>query len=290
MPDSRKKQRAKKGKRKSAAPVIESEVTPVLAPDAAPPVRISSPVADELRRELWSGENPFDFAEPELVDRGGSCTNLTADLVEAILEETHPAFWLELGTMLGGSALLTAECVKRLGLETAICCVDPFTGDVNTWLWEKAARERGEWRYLMLAAGRPTIYDRFLANVRASGHDDLIVPLPATSLVALRLLRVLVEEGRFSRLPEVIYLDAAHEPDETFLEVQASWRLLPPGGVLFGDDWSWPSVRNDVRAFARTVEPDTTRMVTFLRRFDDSHLDGNVFLYRGQWALFRGDG
>jgi predicted O-methyltransferase YrrM len=289
MPDTRKKQKPKKGKRKEERPLVEVEPDLATAPAApTPPKRAIPPLVRELRGELWAGENPFDYADPEQVDPGDSCTNLTTDLVEAILEETRPAFWLELGTMLGGSALVTAECVQRLGLETAICCVDPFTGDVNTWLWEKGARERGEWRYLKLTAGRPTIYERFLANVRATGHDNLIVPLPATSLVAMRLLRVLVEEGRLSHLPEVIYLDAAHEPEETFLEVQAAWRLLPPGGVLFGDDWSWPSVKNDVRAFARTVEADTARMVAFLRRFEESYLDGNVFLYRGQWVLFRG--
>jgi predicted O-methyltransferase YrrM len=288
VPDSRKKQKSKKGKARVHAPSIEMVIR---EPVVSERVRNEPPLARELRAELWSGENPFDFADPEQVDLGGSCTNVTPDLIAAILEEVKPAFWLELGTMLGGSAIVTAECVKQLALETSICCVDPFTGDVNTWLWEKEARARGEWRYLKLSAGRPTIYERFLANVRQAGHDDILVPLPATSLVAMRLIRVLVDEGRLSRVPEVIYLDAAHEPGETLLELQNAWQLLNPGGVLFGDDWSWPSVRGDVRTFARTVEAETGRMVAFLRRFEESYLDGNVFLYGGQWVLFKpGDG
>ncbi len=286
MPESRKKQKTKKSKAKGSSPSPELVVRETAVSEEA---RRDPPVARELRTELWSGENPFDYADLGQVDLGGACTNVTPDLIAAILEEVRPSFWLELGTMLGGSATVTAECIKHTELNTSICCVDPFTGDVNTWLWEKAARDRGEWRYLKLTAGRPTIYERFLANVRHAEHDDVLVPLPATSLVAMRLIRVLVEEERLSRVPEVIYLDAAHEPGETLLELQNAWQLLSPGGVLFGDDWSWPSVRGDVRTLARTVEADTGRMVAFLRRFEESYLDGNVFLYRGQWVLFKPD-
>lgn len=227
------------------------------------------------------------FADARQVDGGYPNTNIQLDLIEAILAERKPRFWLEIGTMLGGSAMATAACVKRLELETTICCVDPFTGDVNMWDWEKSRREQGEWRYLKLEAGRPTIYERFLANVRHAGHEDVIVPIVSTSMVGMRLIERLVAQGRLSQLPEVIYHDAAHETGETLLELQTAWSILAPGGVLFGDDWGWPGVRGDVQAFARTIQADTSRMVEFLRRFDDSFLDGNVFLFGGQWALFK---
>ena len=244
-------------------------------------------VARELVEELWGGEHPCLFADRRQVDDGYPSTNIQPDLIAAILDDLRPAFWLELGAMLGGSAIATARCVKALGMETSVCCVDPFTGDVNMWAWEKAHREQGAWRYLKLEAGRPTIYERFLANVRHEGHEDLIVPLVCTALVGMRLLQTLFAAGRLSRLPEVIYLDSAHEPDETLLELRAAWSLLTPGGVLFGDDWLWPSVRGAVQEFSRTIETDATRLVAFLRRFDESQLERNVFLYRGQWALFK---
>ena len=53
-----------------------------------------------------------------------------------------------------------------------------------------------------------------------------------------------------SCLPEVIYLDAAHEIDETFLELKCAWEVLPSKGVLFGDDWNWDAVKHDVKLFA----------------------------------------
>ncbi len=288
MNDQSKKAKRKKQKR---VEVVDTPPDVDVLPVNTPPVNVLMtsvpPVSRQLLAELWFGTSPFAFAECDKVDDGYPNTNIEPELIEAILSDSEPGFWLELGTMLGGSAIHTAAAVKRLGLPTGICCVDPFTGDANMWLWEKERREAGEWRYLALTAGRPTIYDRFLANVRAAGHDDVIVPIVCTSLVGLRLLRALHDQGRLDSLPEVIYLDSAHEPEETLLELQAAWTLLAPGGVLFGDDWLWPSVRHDVQRFARTIEADTTRMVVFLRRFEESQLDGNVFLFRGQWVLFK---
>ena len=48
---------------------------------------------------------------------------------------------------------------------------------------------------------------------------------------------------------EVIYLDSAHLAGEVLLELEMAWRLLPQGGLLFGDDFSLPEVRQDVLKF-----------------------------------------
>jgi hypothetical protein len=37
------------------------------------------------------------------------------------------------------------------------------------------------------------------------------------------------------------------------MELQHAWSLLRAGGMLFGDDWSWSSVANDVLRFANGV-------------------------------------
>src|SRR5208283_2098617 len=83
-------------------------------------------------------------------------------------------------------------------------------------------------------------------------------PVPVTSSVGVGLLRLLFEQKRITSLPEVIYLDSAHEPGETFLEVQTCWNLLPVGGVLTGDDWDWEAVRTDVSRFARSIGKKVT--------------------------------
>jgi hypothetical protein len=239
----------------------------------------------ELRLELYSGDNPFLCAQMKYMDSGYTHTNIAPELLDSTLLIIRPAFWLEIGSMLGGSAIRTAEAVKRASIPMQIVCIDPFCGDVNMWAWERPLAAGNAWRFLRVEDCRPTIYERFLANVLLQGHHDIILPIMTTSSVGLKLLSRLMQEQRLSVLPEVIYLDAAHEVDETFLEVRSSWALLPAGGVLLGDDWDWPAVRGDVLKFAEQITPNQALLDRFGAAHPDATRDGNVFLFRGQWLL-----
>jgi len=75
-----------------------------------------------------------------------------------------------------------------------------------------------------------------------------IVPLAITSTVGARYLLAL------GLTPDLVYLDSAHEKDETFTEITMYYSLLAEGGVLFGDDFSWKSVSDDVKRFAARNE------------------------------------
>lgn len=241
----------------------------------------------ELIEQLYVGNSPFDGCNPNYEDHGYPHTNLRRDLVASVLDVVRPEFWLEVGSMLGGSAILAADVMQEKVSPTEVVCIDPFTGDVNMWDWERGKRVSGEWAFLRLERGRPTIYDRFLANVVAANHRDRILPIQATSIVGLKLLRRLREQFRISSLPTVIYLDSAHEPDETFLELRQCWSLLESGGVLMGDDWDWDAVRNDVTRFSETVELNrdgTDRIAARHGRFRNS---GRVLLDDGQWLLVK---
>merc|ERR1719350_1608649 len=90
----------------------------------------------------------------------------------------------------------------------------------------------------------------FLANVRGAGHQNMVLPIRVSSITGMRLLQDLFKDNRIQEMPQVIYLDSAHEPNETLLEVREAWRTLQAPGMLFGDDWSWPGVRQDVAVFA----------------------------------------
>ena len=132
---------------------------------------------------------PLAHADERYVDAGYPNTNLRPELIESILDAVRPQFWLELGSMLGGSAIRTASIIKAQMAPTEIVCIDPFTGDANMWALEQPKKQSGEWQFLRLERGRATIYDRFLANVTAAGHEDIILPIAATSIVGIRLLR-----------------------------------------------------------------------------------------------------
>lgn len=245
------------------------------------------PIRRELLAEIFSWQDPFLAAQSKYVDPGypHSSIRTAPELVEAVLRALRPTFWLEIGSMLGGSAILTAELVKRVGLRCGVVAIDPFCGDVNMWAWEHEHRRDGKWLFLRLEDGAPTIYRRFLANVMAAGHHDVILPIATTSTVGMKLLARLHAARRIAELPSVIYLDSAHEPDETLLELRNAWELLPPGGLLMGDDWGWEAVRADVSRFALTITPNPATATTLPGCLPGMSLSGNVLLYKGQWAL-----
>ncbi len=251
----------------------------------APRTPAASGILACLRTELYSEDSPFLYADKDFVDGGYPHTNLQKTLVDSILAEVRPSFWLEIGSMLGGSAILTADSVKSGAFDTEIICVDPFTGDVNMWAWERERKATGGWRFLRLNKGRPTIYDRFLANVQAAGHADVILPIATSSIVGLKLIQRLFDEGRIPGVPTVIYLDSAHEQDETFLELTNCWNVLPKGGILFGDDWAWGPVKHDVMKFAATVDVNRDLVHRLMQRHKIfAEVDG-LLLDGEQWVL-----
>jgi predicted O-methyltransferase YrrM len=203
-------------------------------------------IGQEIRRVLFGSKDVYADAGPS--DNGYPHTHLSEALVERVIGERQPQYWVEVGSMLGGSALLVARVAERLGCELDIVCVDPFTGDVNMWAWEQDLVRQGKWRFLGLVNGAPTIRQRFLANVKDAGFEGVITPLPATGIVGMNVL-----ERVSNYRPDVVYVDSAHEEDETFLELSTAWDFLVKGGLLMGDDLDWPAVRNDVYKFAGSV-------------------------------------
>ena len=111
-----------------------------------------------------------------------------------------------------------------------------------------------EFDILRLQKGQPSIFERFLANVYASGFAPMVLPLRTTSIVGMRVLQHLVPERRLAHLPQAIYVDSAHEVGETIQEIWMAWQTLPArGGILFGDDMQWENVMHDVTTFVSCV-------------------------------------
>jgi len=73
------------------------------------------------------------------------------------------------------------------------------------------------------------------------GRQDMIVPIVDGGLVAMKLLGRL-KKGRIDHLPGIIYLDRAHEKEETYLELIQAWDLLRDCNAIIGANWNWPAV------------------------------------------------
>jgi hypothetical protein len=248
-------------------------------------------IINELLRNLYSQLSPYLSCEEKYVDNGYPHTNILSDLLQILFTNIEPNYIVECGSMLGGSAIKMAETLKNNNKPTEIICIDPFTGDVNMWDWEKnGGTGNGGWRFLRLENGIPTIYKRFLANCKYSGFENKILPINATTSVGIKLLQRLFNQRRISELPNYIYLDSAHEKDETFIELLLCWDCLVNKSILFGDDWNWDAVREDVIKFSNTIKDKTDyenlhRINTLVT--GSQIINDNILLYNGQWVLFK---
>ena len=118
------------------------------------------------------------------------------------------------------------------------------------------------WKHLAVTEdGRPTVYYQFLANIIGENLTDIVLPVSMTSINGARFLQT------FQFRPQLIYLDSGHNQGETLIELALYWNVLRPGGVLFGDDWSWITVRCDVKKFSH------------MRNLDIEHL-GNTWILK----------
>ena len=243
-------------------------------------------IIQELLENLYSNNSPYLSCEEKYVDNGYPHTNILYDLLQILFINIEPNYIVECGSMLGGSAIRMAETLKNINKTTEIICIDPFTGDVNMWDWERS----GGWRFLALENGIPTIYKRFLANCKYSGFENKILPINATTSVGIKLLQRLITQNRINELPNYIYLDSAHEKDETFIELSLCWNCLINNSILFGDDWKWEAVREDVIKFSNTIKDKTDyeNLRKINKLINDSQIiNDNILLYNGQWVLFK---
>jgi hypothetical protein len=248
-------------------------------------------IIQQLLENLYSNNSPYLSCEEKYIDNGYPHTNILYDLLQILFTNIEPTYIVECGSMLGGSAIRMAETLKHNNKSTEIICVDPFTGDVNMWDWEKnGGTGDGGWRFLRLENGIPTIYKRFLANCKYNGFEDKILPINATASVGIKLLQRLFIQKRISLLPNYIYLDSAHEKDETFIELSLCWNCLINNSILFGDDWGWDDVREDLIKFSNTIK-DTTDYENLNKIHNlmngSQIINTNILLYNGQWVLFK---
>lgn len=243
-------------------------------------------IIQELLQNVYSNNSPYLSCEEKYVDFGYPHTNIQYDILQILFTNITPIYIVECGSMLGGSAIRMAEILQKNEMSSEIVCIDPFTGDVNMWDWEKDR----VWKFLRLENGIPTIYKRFLANCRYSGFEDKILPINTTTSVGIRLLHRLLHQNRISALPNYIYLDSAHEKDETYIELSLCWGCITNEGVLFGDDWNWEEVSSDVIKFSNTIKEQTNyenlyRIHTLLE--GSQIINGNILMYKLQWMLFK---
>jgi hypothetical protein len=258
----------------------------------------SKSLRNHLLEVLLSGDDPFDYTDNrEWPDDDYPFTNLNPSIVELVfriqenIQQRPVEFYLELGTMFGGSL----EIAHAANPNITMLAIDTFLGDVSMWVWESKARRPAhlmEFDFLDLHGGQPRVYERFLYTVKKRGFHHKVVPFRTTTIVGMKVLLRLFQEGHLRQRPEVIYLDSAHEKVETLLEIQEAWCLLPESGILFGDDWLWESVKSDVLKFSKKLKK-TDDSVALANKIVDPQgkieiIDRRIVVFDNQtWLLIK---
>ncbi|MEM7387324.1 MAG: class I SAM-dependent methyltransferase [Verrucomicrobiota bacterium] len=187
--------------------------------------------------------NPYEdfaYADYEMDARGwGSDSPAFAQFVK---EAEQLSLVVEVGTWKGGSALQLGKALSESHPGARILCIDTWLGALEFWTDQKDPNRFGG---LGLKYGYPTVYYQFLANVCHAGLQDRVIPFPQTSATAALWLR---SHGVRS---ELIYIDGSHEEEDVYQDLNDYWEVLAPGGVIFGDDYTWDGVRLAVQRFSR---------------------------------------
>jgi len=189
---------------------------------------------NKIDKTIYNDFNPLP------IDLSG--WNGTKPIFRELIEKLKPSTIIEVGTWKGQSAITMGKAVKEFNLNTTIHCVDTWLGAIEFWTTGKSTRERN----LKTVNGYPQVYYQFLSNVVHSNLQDVILPFPNTSENGYRYFK-------YNKITaQMIYIDASHEEDDVYKDLNNYYELLENKGILFGDDYQkdWPGVINSVNRFS----------------------------------------
>ncbi|KGN46540.1 uncharacterized protein LOC101217115 [Cucumis sativus] len=202
-------------------------------------------VRSTILQNVFNGQSPFiDFPQPHVahllhpkkIKGWGSNGAVFRNLVTQV----KPRTIIEVGSFLGASATHMADLTRQLGLHTQILCVDDFRG------WPGFL---DRFKDLSMINGDVSLLYQFMQNVVSTNASDSIIPLPFSTG---SVLDSLCEWGVYGDLIEV---DAGHDFNSAWSDINRAHRILRPGGVLFGHDYFLSAdnrgVRRAVNLFAQ---------------------------------------
>lgn len=187
--------------------------------------------------------------------------DLGGDLYRLLVERINPNLVVEIGVWKGASATKLAMALKEQGAGVLLA--------VDTWLpmidfGRRRHKDDDSLEDLHFERTYAQVFDTFLGNVIQLNLTDFVIPLPATSRSASEVL------SNRHQMAELIHIDAGHSYVDIEEDIRIWWRVLRPGGILLGDDWSitWPGVLKAVREHGSRY-----------------HLD--IHVYRNKWWMYK---
>lgn len=171
--------------------------------------------------------NPYEGVELLPYNSQGWYGNATA--IEELFTKYQPEVVIEVGCWIGSSTIHMGSLLPEKGI---IYAVDHWLGS------EEHQPGEAYWQPVL-----PYLYQQFLSNIIHAQLTDKIIPLRMSSLEASQQL-VNVQA-------DFIYLDASHDFESVYADLNAWYPLVKDSGILGGDDWGHPDVCQAVEKFAQ---------------------------------------
>lgn len=147
---------------------------------------------------------------------------------KSVIKELQPKLIIEIGTWIGGSAIMMADYLVENNIAGEIVCVDTWLGSVEHW---------GEICEMKVENGRPIIYKEFLSNVVNKGYQNIITPFPIDSTNGLLYFQ------KNNIKADLIYVDGGHDYMSVKNDLYNASNVVRIGGWIIGDDYHHPDVR-----------------------------------------------
>ncbi|KAL4363271.1 hypothetical protein GQ457_04G030330 [Hibiscus cannabinus] len=151
---------------------------------------------------------------------------------EHLIERVKPLVIIEVGTFLGASALHMVNVTRKLGLQTQILCLDDFRG------WPGF---RDRFKDINMINGDVLLLQQFLQNVVYFNATGSVLPVPFSTGSGLGML------CEWGITADLIEIDAGHDFISAWGDINRAYRILRPGGVIFGHDYFTAADNRGVR-------------------------------------------
>ncbi|KAL2478650.1 S-adenosyl-L-methionine-dependent methyltransferase superfamily protein [Forsythia ovata] len=225
----------------AAVPVADHNSFSIQCVDPVKSEKVRQTVLDRV----FHGKSPWQNFPPAHVStllrqnriRGWGSTGA---VFENLIRRVRPRTIIEVGTFLGASALHMTKLTRQLGLKTQILCIDDFRG------WPGFL---DKFKDIKMVNGDVLLMYQFMQNVFYANATESVLFMPFSTGSALDKL---CEWGVFAELIEV---DAGHDFHSAWTDINKAYKILRPGGVIFGHDYFTSAdnkgVRRAVNLFAR---------------------------------------
>ena len=163
-------------------------------------------------------ELPEPYKSVQLLDFNGHGFFGNAEPMKNLILKNNVKVAVEVGCWLGSMTRHMAGLVPEDGLVYA----------VDHWLGSEEHQPGQVFSVPFL----PILYEQFLSNMIHAGLARKIIPVRMNSVDAAKHLANVA--------PDLIYIDASHDYDSVYADLQAWYPLVKGRGILCGDDWSHP--------------------------------------------------